>query len=63
MSNGCKFIRHGTVELGCYLKGNDIIRYVKDTGIGISAKDLPVIFDRFRKIEKVYTNTFRGAGD
>jgi len=62
MNNAYKFTHKGYIELGYYFKDNFIIFYVKDSGIGISKEDLPVIFDRFRKLEKGHTITFRGTG-
>jgi signal transduction histidine kinase/CheY-like chemotaxis protein len=62
INNGCKFTESGYVELGCYLKDNELVLFVKDTGIGISSENLEIIFDRFRKVLDDKTKLFRGVG-
>jgi signal transduction histidine kinase/ligand-binding sensor domain-containing protein/CheY-like chemotaxis protein len=62
MNNAYKFTEKGIVELGVYLKGDKLIFYVKDTGIGISEEDRGFIFDRFRKLEQQKISHYRGAG-
>ncbi|MBN1181036.1 MAG: response regulator [Bacteroidales bacterium] len=64
LTNAIKFTPKGTVEFGVkeFTKENDIIFYVKDTGIGIHKKDQDIIFDRFVKIENDTDKVFRGTG-
>ncbi len=62
LTNAFKFTSVGTVELGTTLNDNILNIYVRDTGIGIDPDDLPLIFDRFRKIERKGEKVFRGAG-
>ena len=36
--------------------------YVKDTGIGISEKNLSLIFDQFKQVEEAHTKNIAGTG-
>ncbi len=53
----------GTVFVSLYKKGNKAIFSVKDSGIGISGKNLPFIFERFYKADSSRTqNISSGSG-
>lgn len=63
LGNALKYTTEGEIELGCKLKNSELLIYVKDTGIGISADFLPKIFERFMREEdakKVYDGTGLG---
>lgn len=62
ITNAIKFTRHGTVEFGCTKKRNTIQFFVRDTGIGISASNQQIIFDRFRQVEDEHTIKQGGSG-
>ncbi|MBN2485801.1 MAG: response regulator [Bacteroidales bacterium] len=62
LNNALKYTTEGYVELGCISEDENLIFYVKDTGVGISEEDAAIIFDRFRKLEKNYATAYRGAG-
>ena len=52
----------GTITLSC-LQEKEIVRLqVTDTGIGIPAKDLPFIFDRFYRADKARDRQTGGNG-
>lgn len=62
MNNAYKFTTKGTIELGMKMQNDNLAIYVKDTGIGISESDLPLIFERFRKSEVRQKTLYRGTG-
>lgn len=47
IKNAIKFTHQGYIEIGNYIQGNNVVFYVKDSGIGIPSEQLPIIFDRF----------------
>jgi heavy metal sensor kinase len=52
----------GVVSLRASIKDGEALVTVKDTGIGISAEDLPHVFDRFWRADKVRSREMGGAG-
>ena len=62
-SNAFKYTDSGFIEMGYFLSdNNEIVLYVKDTGIGISKEYHQVIFHRFRKLNENSGKIFRGTG-
>ena len=57
VDNAVKFTPEGgQLSIQSYTSGNLAYITVKDNGIGISAEDLPFIFDRFYKADKAHTS-------
>ena len=55
--------RGGRVELSSTLRGpHEVAIAVRDTGIGISATDLPHIFDRFWRADRARSRAAEGSG-
>jgi heavy metal sensor kinase len=52
----------GSVTLGLRRSNGSAVTEFRDTGIGISAADLPHIFDRFYRADKARTRDFGGVG-
>lgn len=52
----------GKIQLTCWQTDSQIKIAVQDSGIGIPAKDLPLIFDRFYRVDKARTRTAGGTG-
>jgi CheY-like chemotaxis protein len=50
LSNGIKYTQQGSVELRCEPKGSKVRLEVRDTGVGIAADQLPLIFDEFYQV-------------
>ncbi len=63
LSNAIKFTDKGSIDFGYFLnRRNEIIFYVKDSGIGMSDEELSVIFDRFRQVSTDYNRSYGGTG-
>ncbi len=50
LTNACKFTKKGSITFGYELLDEELLFYVKDTGIGISKEHLPTVFNRFVKL-------------
>jgi signal transduction histidine kinase len=62
LSNAIKFTQKGIVEFGIHDISNQLVIYVKDTGIGIPRKAGESIFERFLKLEEDKDHLYRGTG-
>lgn len=63
LSNAFKFTEKGSIEFGYkVVKNNELLFYVKDSGIGIPADKQEIIFHRFRQVEETYTRNYEGTG-
>ncbi|MBI9040235.1 PAS domain S-box protein [Lutibacter sp.] len=62
IKNALKFTKKGTVEFGCYHKGNQVEFNVKDTGIGIPLERQPFVFDRFVQADIEDKAVYEGSG-
>lgn len=61
--NAVKFTNTGDIDFGMYPQGeNEVVFYVKDTGIGIEEDMQEVIFDLFRQVEDTHTRQHDGLG-
>lgn len=62
LNNAIKFTFEGEVVFGYQLRKDEIEFFVKDTGIGIDAKQHSKIFDRFQQIEHTKEQIITGTG-
>ncbi len=63
ISNAFKFTKEGYIEFGYNLPERGLIEfYVKDTGIGISADKLDMIFERFVQADYSRSRKYSGSG-
>lgn len=63
IGNAIKFTESGSVNFGYTIDGaNQIIFFVKDTGIGIPKDKISMIFDRFIQIDNSSTKKYGGTG-
>jgi signal transduction histidine kinase len=63
VTNAIKYTpRGGSVEITLSTAGNSAIFSVRDTGIGISAADLPHVFERFYRADRARSRTSERGG-
>ncbi len=63
ISNSIKFTLSGSISISYKLTENDELLFsVKDTGIGIEKKQIPIIFERFRQADETTTRKYGGSG-
>jgi PAS domain S-box-containing protein len=62
LDNAVKFTEKGEVTLGVSSRDSSVLFEVRDTGIGISAENVGVIFDRFRQIDGSSSRKYGGMG-
>ncbi len=63
MDNAIKFTSDGgKITLRLCREENQITFQVKDTGIGISAAQLPLLFQKFRQLDAGYQRQYKGTG-
>lgn len=63
IENAIKYNReNGTVEIKSYKEGRYSVVEVNDTGIGIPKESLPLIFERFYRVDKSRSRSVGGTG-
>jgi PAS domain S-box-containing protein len=63
VGNAIKFTHKGYIEFGYNLQTSDtLLFYVKDTGIGIAADKLQLIFERFMQADSSPSRRYGGSG-
>lgn len=62
VSNAVKYTREGKLLLGCRRRGEKLLIEVWDTGAGIPAEDIQVIFEEFRQLDNPARDRTKGFG-
>ncbi len=62
MKNAIKFTHEGYVEYGFKPEQDEVVFYVKDTGIGISKNEHDIVFEKFRQVDDSNTRKYGGLG-
>ena len=62
LSNAVKFTEHGSVTLFSALQGNEMVFRVTDTGIGMNADQIALLFNPFQQADGSTTRRFGGTG-
>ncbi len=63
LNNAIKFTHEGSIEFGYELTSEDqLLFYVKDTGIGIPIDQQKQIFERFRQADDTTSRAYEGTG-
>ena len=62
IGNAYKFTKKGFIEFGCNLFNEELLFYVKDTGIGIPKQKKKEIFNRFQQADGSHSRKYGGTG-
>jgi signal transduction histidine kinase/CheY-like chemotaxis protein len=62
LENAVKFTSTGKITFGYKPKDDELLLFVKDSGIGISQDYQELIFERFRQLENSQTRKYSGTG-
>ncbi|GEM_PF-4130221 len=62
MTNAIKFTEKGRIDLGAKIENDNLIIFVKDTGIGIAKDKHTEVFKRFAQVENNQVRKARGTG-
>lgn len=63
LDNALKYTNeHGKIFVSCIREGQRVVVLVKDTGIGIPKEDIPYLFDRFYRVDKMRSRSTEGTG-
>jgi signal transduction histidine kinase len=62
VSNAFKFTFVGAITVHLEQKGAAAELQIRDTGVGIPAKEIPKLFERFHRIENTRSRTHEGSG-
>ncbi len=60
--NACKYTNSGYVEIGYNKVEDDLVFYVKDTGIGLNEEQIRIIFNRFMQVATTISPNEEGVG-
>ncbi len=62
LSNSIKFTEQGHIDVSFIDRENEIEFVISDTGVGISAEDLPKVFDKFMQFGRTAGSGEKGTG-
>jgi signal transduction histidine kinase len=62
VANAIKFTETGEVRISAEVAAGEVVVTVRDTGIGIAAEALPLIFEEFYQVDSAMTRRYEGAG-
>jgi CheY-like chemotaxis protein len=62
LSNAAKFTEAGAITVDAARRGDELVVAVADTGIGIPADQLELVFEEFRQVDSSSTRQYGGTG-
>lgn len=60
--NACKYTEQGKISIGLTGDSDVVQLYIRDTGAGIPAEDIPHLFQKFYRVDNSATRTIGGTG-
>ncbi|CAM5323396.1 histidine kinase OS=Streptomyces cyaneofuscatus OX=66883 GN=G3I52_03160 PE=4 SV=1 [Streptomyces cyaneofuscatus] len=62
LSNALKFTFDGSIRVSVGVQDDGAVVRITDTGIGVAAKEMPRLFERFHRIENARSRSNEGSG-
>lgn len=62
LMNAIQYTREGSIYIKAWKGKNNVHVVIEDTGIGMPEEELPLIFERFHRVEKSRSRDFGGTG-
>ena len=62
IDNSIKFTKQGFIEIGYNLNDNEVLLYVKDSGVGINPENIQKLFEYFMQEDVSNTRGYEGNG-
>lgn len=62
LTNALKFTKEGSIEIDCRIEKDNLVFFVKDTGIGFNPEIKETIFERFRQANEDINKKYGGTG-
>lgn len=62
ISNAFKYTLNGKITVSLKEHGSNVLLSIKDTGVGIPEEELPKMFERFHRVQKITGRTYEGTG-
>ncbi|PWD97821.1 sensor histidine kinase [Marinilabilia rubra] len=62
LTNAIKFTEAGEIEFGNYIKDDNLVFFVKDSGVGIAPDHMDIVFERFVQADLNMTKPYQGTG-
>ncbi|MDB4968294.1 MAG: Sensor protein, partial [Myxococcales bacterium] len=62
LSNALKFTFQGGIDVALRRRDDGVVLTVRDSGIGVTAEQLPYLFDRFHRVQGARSRTHEGTG-
>ena len=64
LNNAIQYTYSGEIKFGCHYvkKNNQLLFYIKDTGVGISKDKVDIVFEKFRQADESLRRLYKGTG-
>ncbi|TRM12139.1 HAMP domain-containing histidine kinase [Lentibacillus cibarius] len=62
LGNSIQYTKKGSINVQVYSKRNEVHVIIEDSGVGIHEEDIPLVFERFYRVEKSRSRELGGTG-